>query len=96
MSKQWVSNYRAFGFGRRENRAKSRASVLLIPLMAATTILGIAAAAPAATVNWVGPANTPAPFELGSNWSGGAVPGAEDDAFINDQGIATLSTSAGR
>src|SRR5688572_12995741 len=77
---QWAWTYRGFGIGRRE-------------LCVVAVILTLAWRA--AATDWIGQADTPLPFENPANWSGGAVPGDADDAFINDQGVAVLSTFNG-
>ncbi len=44
-----------------------------------------------ATINWVNPAG--GDWDTASNWQGGVVPGANDDAVINEPGNVTITHS---
>jgi len=78
----------AWGSGRRMRS-------LLSISAAAVAAVGVSGAAGADSISWVGPAGTPAPFEVGSNWVGGAVPDSDDLAFIDNGGIASVTTALG-
>jgi len=64
----------------------------LFALTAASSLLSTSGAARGSDISWNGPVATPAPFEVGSNWVGGVVPADTDFAFIDNGGIASIST----
>ena len=67
----------------------------LLTLAAASAALALSGAANADTT-WVGPVATPAAFETGTNWDTGNVPGGSDFAYIDNGGIASLTTFNGK
>jgi hypothetical protein len=68
-----------------------------LPILGAAAVaaLGVSGIAMGQAVSWVGPVAVPAPFEVGANWSGGSVPGGSDLAFVDNGGIANVSTFSG-
>src|SRR5688500_7765752 len=85
---------------RRTHRPRSLALRLTthhrLPILgAAVASLGVAGVAMGQSVSWVGPVGVPAPFEVGANWSDGTVPGTNALAFIDNGGIASLTTHNG-
>ena len=58
-------------------------------------VVGVAAPAVAADIEWTGAPGTPLSFTDPANWAGNQVPGGADNALINNGGVATLSTAAG-
>src|SRR4051812_16391032 len=81
-------------FGRGTSaRSWQRRSVL--SLASAAAVLGMAGMANADNVSWVGPSGSTAPFEVGTNWTSGNVPGGSDFAYIDNGGTASLSTFSG-
>ena len=93
MSKRHVASVRICTVGTARSDRLGRRRQSLLTLAASTAVLGAAGVSSAQFVSWAGPAGTPAPFEVGANWTGGNVPGGGDLAAIENGGIATLSTN---
>jgi len=66
----------------------------LLSLAATAAVAGVVDTA-TAQVSWMGPAGTPSSFETPTNWSGGTVPGGSDIPYIDNGGVASLSTYSG-
>src|SRR5690242_4897401 len=64
----------------------------LVSLAASAALLGMTGAASADNVSWNVASGA---WETGSNWSTGNVPGGSDFAYIDNGGVATLSTNVG-
>lgn len=72
--------------------SRRRSEMLRWCACAAAAGLFAANLANAADISWVGAPATPLNFGMGANWAGGVVPDAPDNGFINNGGIATVST----
>ena len=88
---QRASVYRATGSNHKQH---FRRTARVVALAAAGAVLGMASAASAADVQWIGAPGTPLPFEDGANWEGGSVP-TESTAIVNNGGSVTISTFTG-
>lgn len=78
--------------GHLTRRAARRAAALAWCSGAVVAGLNLADVASAADISWIGAPATPLDFGAGSNWAGGVVPDAPDNAFINNGGIAAVAT----
>src|SRR3954451_149286 len=72
-----------------QHRARTQC---ILARAAAMAIVGVAAGTANAQNVWVGPVGTPSAWETSANWSAGSVPNGEV-AFVNNGGIATISSS---
>lgn len=72
-----------------------RARRAALAVVAASTVVGWIAPNVACAVDrsWVAAPGTPLNFGAGGNWSGGIVPGATDNAVINNGGIGTIGAA---